>query len=417
MAGWTEYLPFLAALPVPVLILSLYVAFLEGAYKYERETRAVPLDDGSLASWFDDGSLASWFDDGSVHSPPAAVPQLQLALTSDESFARATWGGETDELSLTSWVRERRWPICRHILEEKLTREPTNSPQGHSYQEICELTGWTYTKVNRCLTEGRKRFFARYEGIESGAECERWAPVLSAVADGEASTQDMLAVRPHLRNCTGCRATLREFRAAPVGLGAVVPIAAVVASQPAGSSDLGLVMRVYEAVMGGVHERVAHSAQKLQASVEAASTGKLAAVAASATAIAGGGVAVVDRRFADTSEARRQAGLVRARVPTPASAKPANRTLARAEVGLAAAEAADDREPDASPVAERSQSQATPRRTPSDTREFGFEAADSTPASEAPPPAPDSSSAGEPSAAAASASAGSGSAGGGEFGP
>jgi len=28
---------------------------------------------------------------------------------------------------------------------------------GHSYREICELTGWTYTKVNRCLAEGRAR--------------------------------------------------------------------------------------------------------------------------------------------------------------------------------------------------------------------------------------------------------------------
>lgn len=28
---------------------------------------------------------------------------------------------------------------------------------GYSYAEICELTGWTYTKVNRCLAEGRAR--------------------------------------------------------------------------------------------------------------------------------------------------------------------------------------------------------------------------------------------------------------------
>lgn len=28
---------------------------------------------------------------------------------------------------------------------------------GYSYAEICELTGWTYTKVNRCLVEGRAR--------------------------------------------------------------------------------------------------------------------------------------------------------------------------------------------------------------------------------------------------------------------
>ena len=26
---------------------------------------------------------------------------------------------------------------------------------GLSYAEICEVTGWTYTKVNRCLSEGR----------------------------------------------------------------------------------------------------------------------------------------------------------------------------------------------------------------------------------------------------------------------
>jgi RNA polymerase sigma factor (sigma-70 family) len=26
---------------------------------------------------------------------------------------------------------------------------------GYSYREICEMTGWTYTKVNRCIAEGR----------------------------------------------------------------------------------------------------------------------------------------------------------------------------------------------------------------------------------------------------------------------
>jgi RNA polymerase sigma factor (sigma-70 family) len=29
--------------------------------------------------------------------------------------------------------------------------------QGYSYREISELTGWTYTKTNRCLAEGRAR--------------------------------------------------------------------------------------------------------------------------------------------------------------------------------------------------------------------------------------------------------------------
>jgi RNA polymerase sigma factor (sigma-70 family) len=32
---------------------------------------------------------------------------------------------------------------------------------GYSYAEICELCGWTYTKVNRCLAEGRARLRRR----------------------------------------------------------------------------------------------------------------------------------------------------------------------------------------------------------------------------------------------------------------
>jgi DNA-directed RNA polymerase specialized sigma24 family protein len=28
---------------------------------------------------------------------------------------------------------------------------------GYTYREICGLTGWSHTKVNRCLHEGRAR--------------------------------------------------------------------------------------------------------------------------------------------------------------------------------------------------------------------------------------------------------------------
>src|SRR3954467_301713 len=76
---------------------------------------------------------------------------------------------------------------------------------GNSYQEICDATGWSYTKVNRCLAEGRKSFLARYAGIEAGEECRRWAPALSAMVDGEATAEQLLQLRPHLRNCAACR--------------------------------------------------------------------------------------------------------------------------------------------------------------------------------------------------------------------
>jgi hypothetical protein len=69
-----------------------------------------------------------------------------------------------------------------------------------------------HRKVNRSLSEGRRRFHDRLAGIESGAECERRAPQLSALADGEADAADMTLLRPHLRSCLICRARLRDYR-------------------------------------------------------------------------------------------------------------------------------------------------------------------------------------------------------------
>ena len=96
--------------------------------------------------------------------------------------------------------------------------------EGHSYRQICEKTGWTYTKVNRCLAEGRQKFVQRVAGIESGAECERLAPKLSALVDGEADVADVALFRRHLRGCLACRATLREHQLAPAVVGALLPL-------------------------------------------------------------------------------------------------------------------------------------------------------------------------------------------------
>ena len=95
--------------------------------------------------------------------------------------------------------------------------------QGYSYAQICEETGWTYTKVNRCLAEGRQSFVRRVAGIESGAECERLAPKLSAFADGEAPAADVTVLRRHLRGCLGCQADLREHQLAPAAVAALTP--------------------------------------------------------------------------------------------------------------------------------------------------------------------------------------------------
>lgn len=167
--------------------------------------------------------------------------------------------------------------------------------QGHSYSDIGAITGWSHTKVNRCLAEGRRSFLERYAGIESGEECRRWAPVLTALVDGEATPEQLTDLRPHLRNCAACRATLKALRDSSAPIAAVLPVPLVVAGGGGLDAASGMLLRAYEAVTGGLHERAIGSATKMQAAVEAAAAGKVAAVAASAAAVAGGGYATVER--------------------------------------------------------------------------------------------------------------------------
>ncbi len=190
--------------------------------------------------------------------------------------------------------------------------------QGHSYNEICALTGWSYTKVNRCLTEGRRSFLSRYATIESGAECERWLPVISAMVDGEASAQQVIGLRPHLRNCPGCRATLKTLQDSSEPLAAVLPIGLMGGGVGADGDQLtNLLTRVYETVAGGLHERAIYSFTKAQTVVEAASAGKLAAVAASAAAVVGGGYATVERQVPHTRGQDRPAKAAQRQPPEP----------------------------------------------------------------------------------------------------
>src|SRR5919197_4400612 len=151
--------------------------------------------------------------------------------------------------------------------------------EGYSYKQICEETGWTYTKVNRCLAEGRKAFLERVAGIEAGAECERLAPLLSKLADGEASAEDLAALRPHLRSCLACRAALREFRGAPARVAALLPVLAA--------------PHLFARLLHRVHTFFLRAHDSLQHAAEAASAQKAVAVAAATAAPAGGGVGTV----------------------------------------------------------------------------------------------------------------------------
>jgi RNA polymerase sigma factor (sigma-70 family) len=160
--------------------------------------------------------------------------------------------------------------------------------EGHSYKQICEITGFSYTKVNRCLTEGRRSFLRGVERIESGAECERLAPLLSALADGEATARDMATLRPHLRTCLSCRAALRDAREVPARVAALAPIGLLAGGHASSGSG------VARTLGGWINERLTAVLLRGQEVVEAASSHKLAAAAASAAALGGGGIATVE---------------------------------------------------------------------------------------------------------------------------
>jgi RNA polymerase sigma factor (sigma-70 family) len=163
---------------------------------------------------------------------------------------------------------------------------------GHSYEQICEVTGWSYTKVNRCLAEGRKSFLERYAGIEAGRECERLAPALSAFVDGEADAAQTVALRAHLRHCLACRAAVRGLHDASGPLAVVFPATGLVVANGGVEHTGSFFVRVYETLTMHVHERAANSFVRAQAIVDTVTAGKMAAAAASAAALAGGGVAV-----------------------------------------------------------------------------------------------------------------------------
>ena len=191
--------------------------------------------------------------------------------------------------------------------------------QGLSYREICDATGFTYTKVNRCLTEGRQALSGRLAGIEGGLECARLAPLLSALADGEADAAALARLRPHLKTCLSCRARLREFRAAPQRVAALVPVAL-----PAGEdgmrrlleSAVVAVQQKAEALVAATHHKAAVLGERAQTAAELVTGQKVAALAASAAALAGGGTAV--DRLADHHGPPRHAATARqAQTPAP----------------------------------------------------------------------------------------------------
>jgi RNA polymerase sigma factor (sigma-70 family) len=121
---------------------------------------------------------------------------------------------------------ERREAVARsrealQALKPQELRALTLLAEGYSYAEIGEMTGYSQTKINRCLAEGRERFRQLVARGEDGGRCIEMQPLLSAFCDGEAKPEQVAALREHLRACPRCRATLRAYRAAPAAAAAL----------------------------------------------------------------------------------------------------------------------------------------------------------------------------------------------------
>jgi RNA polymerase sigma factor (sigma-70 family) len=192
---------------------------------------------------------------------------------------------------------ERRERIARsrealRRLKPQELRALTLKAAGYSYTEIGEITGWTYTKINRCMAEGRKRFLEAFAEIEEGRRCEELGGVLSAFCDGEVGGNAAEELRLHLHVCAACRAKLRAFRAAPEAAAALAPIgpASQTLSERAGELFGALQARL-PGQGGAAESALSHVAAT--GGTRGAGTAALAKVLAACVGTAGGAAACV----------------------------------------------------------------------------------------------------------------------------
>lgn len=156
---------------------------------------------------------------------------------------------------------------------------------GFDYPEICRVTGFSYAKVNRLLSEGRKAARIRVEAIAVGHECQRIEPVLSAFVDGVVSVGVAKDVQLHLDSCGHCRATVRDYTSTPRDLAAVFPI---------GIAFAGDAWR--DRIVEPVHRLAEFFQVKLAGGDAPVFTAKKVAAVLTVTAVTAGGGAIIQHQ-------------------------------------------------------------------------------------------------------------------------
>jgi RNA polymerase sigma factor (sigma-70 family) len=269
---------------------SLCPADAEDAYQRGLEILITKAPTGERAE------LKPWLHTVIKHEALAIRRQRERLLEAGESSPEAGTSPESAGPEARAPERERAQRTAEALSELKAGEIQCLllKALGYSYDEIAAKTGFSWTKVNRSLTEGRKRFFDRFAQIESGERCGSFRSLLSAAGDGEATAEDQRLLRAHLRSCAGCRAALRDYRTLPARLAELLPPAVLLP----GFQKEGWWSRLHDTVAVWTADRGAAIEQKLQQAGEALGAQKATAVVASTAALTGGAVAH-ERAFPD----------------------------------------------------------------------------------------------------------------------
>lgn len=275
--------------------------------------------------------------------------------------------------------------------------------EGYSYAEIGELTGYSQTKINRLLAEGRNRFRDLIASSEDGRRCRELRPLLSAFCDDETSADEAATVREHLRACSHCRATMRAYRAAP-------RIAVVLAP----------VLPPSRSLLERAHDFLAGLGSRLPGSGGAADS--TATHLAAAGGAGGAGIAGLAKLLALCGAAVGSAACVATGVlPTPFDLAPGQSGRAAIERPVESATKAPEDDAvhyEPAPTPQSKAEPAKPPKPPAEIKSSGEASAEpaETVEYEAPPPTPEPASAPPPASEGSASTSPSGSAAG-EFGP
>jgi RNA polymerase sigma factor (sigma-70 family) len=86
---------------------------------------------------------------------PAPLPGAESLGESAAEGVASERPGPAEVVERRERVAAARWALSALKANQRVAL--ALQAGGYSYDEICDACGWTYTKVNRCLAEGRDR--------------------------------------------------------------------------------------------------------------------------------------------------------------------------------------------------------------------------------------------------------------------